>query len=147
MRSYPGAKRHESGRDGIQTGRAGTPDERAEVVRWLESHPVPGKYVEALLPIFGSRLLFPREFVGRGDMSRGGLMLRCVDTGVPLTYVPLEGFVLAARAGARRVEGGPQTRRPYTAGLGFSFDRLSLDWAYEPYAGPGGAHRFGVRIQ
>ncbi len=34
------------------------------------------KYVEPLLEIFGERLMFPQEFVGRGDMSRGGLMLR-----------------------------------------------------------------------
>ena len=34
------------------------------------------KYVEPLLKIFGERLLFPAEFAGRGDMSRGGLMLR-----------------------------------------------------------------------
>ena len=27
--------------------------------------------------IFGERLLFPIDFVGRGDMSRGGLLLRC----------------------------------------------------------------------
>jgi len=27
-------------------------------------------------------LFFPAEFVGRGDMSRGGLMLRCVSAGV-----------------------------------------------------------------
>ena len=37
-----------------------------------------GKYTELLLRVFGARLLFPAEFVGRGDMSRGGLMLRCV---------------------------------------------------------------------
>ena len=37
-----------------------------------------GKYVDVLLPIFGDRLLFPPAFVGRGDMSRGGLLLRCV---------------------------------------------------------------------
>src|SRR4051794_29634697 len=37
------------------------------------------KYVDVLLSIFGDQLLFPAEFVGRGDMSRGGLMLRCVD--------------------------------------------------------------------
>jgi hypothetical protein len=36
------------------------------------------KYVEPLLAIFGERLMFPAEFAGRGDMSRGGLMLRCV---------------------------------------------------------------------
>src|SRR6201984_3593097 len=34
------------------------------------------KYVEPLMGIFGERLLFPIEFVGRGDMGRGGLMLR-----------------------------------------------------------------------
>ena len=52
-----------------------------------------GKYVEALQPIFGDNLLFPPAFVGRGDMSRGGLMLRCVTDGVELDYVPLSGAV------------------------------------------------------
>jgi len=51
------------------------------------------KYVEVLLPIFGERLLFPESFVGRGDMSRGGLMLRCVDSGLELDYVPIAGAV------------------------------------------------------
>jgi hypothetical protein len=52
-----------------------------------------GKYVEVLLPIFGERLLFPSSFVGRGDMSRGGLMLRCVDSGLELDYVPISGAI------------------------------------------------------
>jgi hypothetical protein len=47
------------------------------------------KYIEPLLEIFGRRLLFPLEFVGRGDMSRGGLMLRCAREGLRLTYVPV----------------------------------------------------------
>jgi hypothetical protein len=47
------------------------------------------KYVEPLLQIFGERLLFPAEFVGRGDMSRGGLMLRCVEENKELAYLPL----------------------------------------------------------
>jgi hypothetical protein len=51
------------------------------------------KYVEVLLGVFGERLLFPREFVGRGDMSRGGLMLRCVREGRELEYVPLAGAI------------------------------------------------------
>ena len=46
------------------------------------------KYVEPLLEVFGERLLFPRTFVGRGDMSRGGLMLRRVESGEELEYVP-----------------------------------------------------------
>ena len=56
------------------------------------------KYLEPLLSIFGPRLLFPRAFVGRGDMSRGGLMLRCVESGEELDYLPVEG---ATRTGAR----------------------------------------------
>ena len=56
------------------------------------------KYVELLLAVFGERLLFPREFVGRGDMSRGGLMLRCVREGRELEYLPVAG---AIRHGAR----------------------------------------------
>jgi hypothetical protein len=48
-----------------------------------------GKYVEILQPIFGQRLLFPTAFVGRGDMSRGGLLLRCVIAGMELEYAPV----------------------------------------------------------
>jgi hypothetical protein len=47
------------------------------------------KYVDPLLNVFGGRLVFPAEFVGRGDMSRGGLMLRCVQSGEQLTYIPV----------------------------------------------------------
>jgi len=56
------------------------------------------KYVDALTEVFGARLRFPVEFVGRGDMSRGGLLLRCVRAGEELTYVPVAG---AVRHGAR----------------------------------------------
>jgi hypothetical protein len=52
-----------------------------------------GKYVEILNGIFGDRLLFPADFVGRGDMSRGGLMLRCASSGDELRYVPVAGAV------------------------------------------------------
>ena len=52
-----------------------------------------GKYVDLLMPIFGERLMFPSEFVGRGDMSRGGLMLRCVSANLELEYVPLAGAI------------------------------------------------------
>ena len=46
------------------------------------------KYVTPLLSVFGERLLFPQDFVGRGDMSRGSLLLRCCSTGSPLAYRP-----------------------------------------------------------
>jgi hypothetical protein len=57
-----------------------------------------GKYADALIDGLGERLLFPREFVGRGDMSRGGLLLRQVREGRELEYVPVAG---AVRHGAR----------------------------------------------
>jgi hypothetical protein len=47
------------------------------------------KYLEPMFGVFGHRLLFPQEFIGRGDMSRGGLMLRCARARVPLTYAPV----------------------------------------------------------
>ena len=50
-----------------------------------------GKYVDLLLKIFGPALRFPADFAGRGDMSRGGLLLRCVDAGRELEYVRLDG--------------------------------------------------------
>ena len=57
-----------------------------------------GKYVDILADIFGERLVFPAAFVGRGDMSRGGLMLRATESGEELEYVPILG---AKRHGAR----------------------------------------------
>jgi hypothetical protein len=50
-----------------------------------------GKYVDTLHAALGDRLKFPQEFVGRGDMSRGGLLLRCVRENRQLTYVPING--------------------------------------------------------
>src|SRR5206468_11160386 len=49
------------------------------------------KYTAPLLDVFGERLLFPIDFVGRGDMSRGGLMLRHARSGIELLYVPVLG--------------------------------------------------------
>ena len=53
-----------------------------------------GKYVEVLLATFGDRLRFPAEFVGRGDMSRGGLMLRCAADGQELSYIRVAGAIV-----------------------------------------------------
>ena len=49
------------------------------------------KYTDILLDVFGSQLRFPIDFVGRGDMSRGGLLLRQADAGQELDYVPVAG--------------------------------------------------------
>jgi len=64
-----------------------------------------GKYTEILIDAFGERLLFPIAFVGRGDMSRGGLLLRHVQQGSELEYVPVLG---ADRHGKRPPKLGPK---------------------------------------
>ena len=64
-----------------------------------------GKYVDLLQPVFGSRLLFPADFVGRGDMSRGGLLLRSARDRRELPYVPVSG---SARRGARPARLAPR---------------------------------------
>ena len=56
-----------------------------------------GKYVDVLLDAFGARLVFPTEFVGRGDMSRGGLLLRHARSGSPMHYTPVAGAVRRGR--------------------------------------------------
>lgn len=57
-----------------------------------------GKYVDIIESRLEGRLVFPSDFVGRGDMSRGGLMLRCVLEQRELAYVPVAG---AIRRGSR----------------------------------------------
>jgi hypothetical protein len=57
-----------------------------------------GKYVDVIEAHLDGRLRFPSDFVGRGDMSRGGLMLRCVADRAELAYVPVAG---ATRRGKR----------------------------------------------
>lgn len=71
-----------------------------------------GKYLKALSSCFGSRLKFPRDFVGRGDMSRGGLLLRRVDAGEELAYIPAEGAVFHGKKPPRLVPRGRACRTP-----------------------------------
>jgi len=65
------------------------------------------KFVGPLGEIFGEQLLFPAEFIGRGDMSRGGLMLRCAQTGKSLTHIPV---LSALRHGPRPPRLAPLSR-------------------------------------
>jgi hypothetical protein len=63
-----------------------------------------GKYLDVLGAVFEDRLRFPAAFVGRGDMSRGGLLLRCVRERRELEYVAAAG---ASRHGPRPRRLGP----------------------------------------
>jgi hypothetical protein len=66
-----------------------------------------GKYVDVLTRALGERLFYPADFVGRGDMSRGGLMLRAVASGVELEYRVLRPDV--PRRGTRPPKLAPLT--------------------------------------
>jgi hypothetical protein len=74
-------------RDAEQVGKLYGDDARVVLLGSIAT----GKYVDTLLDVFGERLLFPDTFVGRGDMSRGGLMLRAARSGEELTYTPVAG--------------------------------------------------------
>jgi hypothetical protein len=74
-----------------------------------------GKYLSILSPIFGSRLRVPSQFVGLGDMSRGGLLLRCVKENSELTYMDAAVLCDAAvkRSGKKpRNVAAPRIHRP-----------------------------------
>ncbi|MDB6169937.1 MAG: hypothetical protein JWM88_2801 [Verrucomicrobia bacterium] len=66
------------------------------------------KYRDVLLEIFGGQLLFPSDFVGRGDMSRGALLLRAARAGEELPYATVRNAVLTGRraSGAGRKAAG-----------------------------------------
>ena len=55
------------------------------------------KYVDLLLENFQERLRFPTDFVGRGDMSRGGLLLRCAVDRQELNYACVAGAIVKGR--------------------------------------------------
>ncbi|HEV7501478.1 MAG TPA: hypothetical protein VGQ33_15795 [Vicinamibacteria bacterium] len=84
---------------------------RCEVV--LLGSVASGKYVDLLLDVFGPRLLFPSSFVGRGDMSRGGLLLRCTDERRELEYAPVATSI---RHGARPPRLQPRRRSRTASG-------------------------------
>jgi hypothetical protein len=83
-----------------------------------------GKYVDVLLPILGTRLRYPVSFIGRGDMSRGGLLLRSAASGVELEYDALV-------AGVRPRGPRPPKLDPST--------RVAVSWSHENHDPRGGA--------
>jgi hypothetical protein len=64
--------------------------------------------------------------------------------GGELAYSWLDGYSVALRAGIRRTMPG---EAPATAGVGFTMDRLSIDYAIEAMSGSRAAHRFGLRVR
>ena len=64
-----------------------------------------GKYIDVLVQELGDRLYFPLCFVGRGDMSRGGILLRSAAAGVELDYVRVASDILLMAIGTRMIVG------------------------------------------
>lgn len=62
------------------------------------------KYRHVLLDVFGQRLFFPIDFVGRGDMSRGALLLRAVEADEELAYASVHDAVFTGKRAARVTE-------------------------------------------
>jgi hypothetical protein len=67
------------------------------------------KYTSILLEVFGDRLMFPPAFVGRGDMSRGGLMLRSAADGEELLYAAVRGAAVHGKRPPRLPKRSAQT--------------------------------------
>ena len=81
---------------------AGLLDAHDEATRFVLLGSVASKkYVAPLLEIFGDRLLFPSDFIGLGDMSRGALLLQAVRDERELAYAPVGEALDDRRAAAR----------------------------------------------
>jgi len=65
------------------------------------------KYLTPLLEVFGDRLLFPKDFLGRGDMIRGSLLLRCCSTDSPLAYLPAATLVITGKKRFQKAHSAP----------------------------------------
>ena len=117
---------------------AGRIGRKAQVV--LLGSVASGKYVDVLLPILGERLRYPVSFVGRGDMSRGGLLLRSAASGEELEYGPLAAGVRPR--GPRPPKLDPATRvHPTTQSPRRGDARVAVSWGHETDRHRDRAHR------
>ena len=113
---------------------------RAQVV--LLGSVASGKYVDVLLPILGDRLRYPTAFIGRGDMSRGGLLLRSAASGVELEYDVLTAGVRPR--GPRPPKLNPLTRvDPTTHSPRRGNPGAAVSWEDESH-GPDGTPARGI---
>ena len=99
-----------------------------------------GKYVDVLLPVLGDRLRYPTAFIGRGDMSRGGLMLRSAASGIELAYDVLTAGVRPR--GPRPPKLDPLTRvHPTTHSPRRGDPGVAVSWGDESTGPRGGTDR------
>ena len=78
-------------------------------------------------------------------MLEGNSFLRPAG-GIEVGYVPIEGVAIVVRSGVRLPREKDESL--VTGGLGLTLDRISIDYALEPFRGGRPAsHRIGVRIK
>lgn len=110
---------------------------------------------------YGRGLRIPAQFalgvstqrfeVGALDMLLTGQLLRRRDCefipagGVELSYWPVQGYTFRLRAGLQRVV--EDERSPFTFGLAFTGDALTLEYAFQAFDVDGNAHRFGLSFR
>ena len=89
--------------------------------------------------------LGPVDFAASAALSvrRGGRVSPA--GGGEFSYTPIDGVSIAGRLGLRLPE--PDAEGPIAMGASFSFDRVTVDYAFEPYQGEGSGHRVGVRVR
>jgi hypothetical protein len=105
LRAFGGVDIHEDDarytkplrRDASALARKLTPDGVAILLGSIAT----AKYRDVLLECFGPRLVFPKDFTGRGDMSRGALLLRAANAGVELPYITAVGAVYKGKRAPR----------------------------------------------
>jgi len=87
----------------------------------------------------------PVDFAASAALSvrRGGRV--SLAGGGEFSYMPIDGVIIAGRLGARVPEADAEL--PITMGASFTFDRVTVDYAFEPYQGDGSGHRVGLRIR
>ena len=65
--------------------------------------------------------------------------------GVEVSYWPVQGYTFRLRAGLQRVV--EDERSPFTFGLAFTGDALTLEYAFQAFDVDGNAHRFGLSFR
>ncbi len=89
--------------------------------------------------------------VGELDMFLTSQILRRRDGeiipagGVEISYWPVQGYTFRLRAGLQRVV--EDERSPFTFGLAFTGDALTLEYAYQSFEVGGNAHRLGLSLR
>jgi hypothetical protein len=96
------------------------------------------------LGFVGSHQLGEFDFVGTAAVSVLYKDFVIPAGGMELGYSWLSGYSIALRAGARRPLPGEQA---FTAGAGYTMDRLSIDYALETLSGSRMGHRVGLRVR